>query len=133
MLVTTVFLLDKSKFTKQSQIYWKDIIHVAVIVYMYQFSMMPQSIKWTILSQTLEWSTWGPISESMNAAFPGWGPSTVAMMANWGTIIYMVCVIPLCWAMERFGLRSGMVGSAALMAIGTGIRCIVKQTPTFTM
>ncbi|MPC14812.1 Disrupted in renal carcinoma protein 2 [Portunus trituberculatus] len=82
---------------------------------------------------TLQWSTWGPISESMNAAFPGWGPSTVALMVNWGTIMYVLCVAPLCWGMQRYGLRAGVVTSAAFMAIGTGLRCLTKQTPTFTI
>ncbi|KAK8406466.1 hypothetical protein O3P69_007252 [Scylla paramamosain] len=82
---------------------------------------------------TLQWSMWGPISESMNAAFPGWDPSTVALMVNWGTIMYMLCVVPLCWGMQRYGLRAGVLTSATFMAIGTGIRCFTRQTPTFTI
>lgn len=83
--------------------------------------------------QTLQWGTWGPISESMKAAFPGWGPSTIALMINWGTIMYVIFIIPMCCGIQRFGLRAGIVSSAALMAIGTGIRCITKETPAFTM
>lgn len=82
---------------------------------------------------TLQWGTWGPISESMNAAFPGWGPSTVTLMVNWGTIMYVLCVFPLSWAMQQYGLRVGVVTSASFMAIGTGIRCITMKTPAFTI
>lgn len=82
---------------------------------------------------TLQWGTWGPISESMIAAFPGWSQSTVALMVNWGTIMYVLFIIPMCWGMQRFGLRAGVVTSAALMAIGTVIRCITKETPAFTI
>ncbi|XP_047471294.1 solute carrier family 49 member 4 homolog isoform X2 [Penaeus chinensis] len=79
------------------------------------------------------WNTWGPISESVGAAFPGWGSSTVAMTANWGMIMFVVFVGPMCWATQRCGLRSGVVSSAVLMAIGTTLRCLTRSMPWFTI
>nr|XP_053646555.1 solute carrier family 49 member 4 homolog isoform X1 [Cherax quadricarinatus] len=81
----------------------------------------------------VQWNTWGPIAESMEAAFPGWGPSTVAMMANWGTIMFVVFVLPVCWAIQRCGLRAGVVSSAALIFLGTALRCITSTPPVFTV
>lgn len=81
----------------------------------------------------MEWIIWGPISESMKAAFPGWGPSTVAMMVNWGTIMFVLFFLPLCWFTQRYGLRAGVVTSAAFLATGTALRCITSTTPAFTM
>lgn len=81
----------------------------------------------------MQWIIWGPISESMEAAFPGWGPSTVAMMVNWGTIMFVLFFLPLCWFTQRYGLRAGVVTSAAILAAGTVLRCITSTTPAFTI
>ncbi|XP_069169376.1 solute carrier family 49 member 4 homolog isoform X2 [Procambarus clarkii] len=78
--------------------------------------------------QCLQWNTWGPLSESMNAAFPGWGAETVAMMANWGTITFVLFVTPMCWLMNTRGLRVGVLCCALLIATGTLVRVI----PLFT-
>ncbi|KAG7174835.1 Solute carrier family 49 member 4-like 3 [Homarus americanus] len=83
--------------------------------------------------QGVQWNTWGPISESMGAAFPGWGASTVAMMANWGTIMFVVFVFPMSWATQRYSLRAGVVASAALIFVGTSLRCFTRTVPTFTI
>ncbi|KAK4327880.1 hypothetical protein Pmani_001686 [Petrolisthes manimaculis] len=79
------------------------------------------------------WSTWGPISESMNEAFDGWGSSTVAMMINWGTIMFVMWFIPMAWATQRCGLRPAMVCCGGLAALSTCIRVFTSVTPTFTI
>ncbi|XP_042211793.1 solute carrier family 49 member 4 homolog isoform X2 [Homarus americanus] len=81
----------------------------------------------------VQWNTWGPISESMNKSFTGWGQSTVAIMANWGTIMFVVFVFPMCWAIQRYGLRAGVLSCTALVFIGSALRCITLDTPTFTI
>ncbi|XP_045583403.2 solute carrier family 49 member 4 homolog [Procambarus clarkii] len=81
----------------------------------------------------MQWNTWGPISESMEAAFPGWGSSTVAMMSGWGTTMFVVFVFPMCWATLRYGLRSVVVASAVLIFLGTALRCLTRALPTFTI
>ena len=49
--------------------------------------------------QALVWNTWGPIESGAQFAF-GWTPATVAMFANWGTIMFLVSVVPLSKMME---------------------------------
>ncbi|XP_069953629.1 solute carrier family 49 member 4 homolog isoform X1 [Cherax quadricarinatus] len=78
--------------------------------------------------QCVQWNTWGPLSESVNAAFPGWGSETVAMMANWGTITFVAFVTPMCWLMNKKGLRVGVLCCAFLVACGTVVRIIPFAT-----
>ncbi|XP_076067858.1 solute carrier family 49 member 4-like [Oratosquilla oratoria] len=85
------------------------------------------------LHQCVQWNTWGPISESVQAAFPDWNPSTVAMMANWGTIMFVFFVIPLCWLNQRFGLRTGTLVCCGLVVVGTGLRCLPVSGTVFTV
>ena len=35
----------------------------------------------------------------MQAAY-GWSDGTVAMMANWGTIMFVIAALPLSWMIE---------------------------------
>ena len=44
--------------------------------------------------QCIVWNTWGPIESGAQFAFD-WSESTVAMFANWGTILFLLSVIPL--------------------------------------
>ena len=53
--------------------------------------------------QCLIWNTFGPIDNSIKYAYD-WNDSTVAMMANWGTITFIIIVFPFCWIMETNGL-----------------------------
>ncbi|CAL4061139.1 unnamed protein product, partial [Meganyctiphanes norvegica] len=79
----------------------------------------------------IEWNTWGPISESIDAAFPNFGSATVSMLTNWGTIMYVVCFIPMCWLTQRTGLRYAVLASALSMAIGAALRCITENVNIF--
>lgn len=42
-------------------------------------------------TQGMVWNTWGPVATSAEFYY-GWNDSDVAMMANWGTIMYVVTV-----------------------------------------
>ena len=53
--------------------------------------------------QCLIWNTFVPIDNSIKYAYD-WNDSTVAMMANWGTITFIIIVFPFCWIMETKGL-----------------------------
>ena len=44
--------------------------------------------------QCIVWNTWGPIETGAQYAFD-WSESTVAMFANWGTIMFLLAVVPL--------------------------------------
>ncbi|XP_064093679.1 solute carrier family 49 member 4 homolog isoform X2 [Macrobrachium nipponense] len=78
--------------------------------------------------QCLQWNTWGPISESVDAAFSGWKSSTVAMMANWGTITFVLFITPMCWLMNEKGLRTGVFACAIMIAAGTVLRVLALTT-----
>ena len=59
-------------------------------------------VRWYILvvfgllacHQCVVWNTWGPIESGAQFAFT-WPDSTVPMFANWGTIMFLLSVLPL--------------------------------------
>ena len=44
------------------------------------------------------------------------------MMANWGTITFVIFVFPLCWILETLGLRVATITVGTLTAIGATLR-----------
>jgi FLVCR family MFS transporter len=44
------------------------------------------------------------------------------MMANWGTILFVVGVVPLSWLLEVRGLRTTVLLVSFLVALGTTLR-----------
>ena len=61
--------------------------------------------------QCIVWNTWGPIESGAQFAFD-WSESTVAMFANWGTILFLLSVIPLSKMIEvKYKKCSGDAGS----------------------
>ena len=85
--------------------------------------------RWLILSvfsvlachQCLIWNTWGPVELSVKYAYD-WSDLTVAAMANWGTLMFMIGVVPLSYLLELKGLRTATLVAAALVAAGTVLR-----------
>ena len=86
-----------------------------------------------IIFQNVEWMMFGPISESMQAAFPRWDATTVTLTVNCGIIAYIVAFIPVCWAVQRYGLRACLLITFGLTTAGSAFRCITSTTPAFTM
>jgi len=92
-------------------------------------------VRWYILlvfsllgfAQAMVFNTWGPIANSAKRVFPGWTDATVALLTNWGNICYVIFLVPVCWVMDTKGLRKAVVGSAILVALGTGLRCITMN------
>jgi len=71
------------------------------------------------------WNSFGPIASSLLAVFcPDWSQATMAMLGNWGNIMYIIPVIPMLWFFEAKGLRASMILTAGMMLLGTGLRCI---------
>eukprot|EP00094_Tigriopus_californicus_P004238 TCALIF_04084-PA protein Name:"Similar to dirc2 Disrupted in renal carcinoma protein 2 homolog (Xenopus laevis)" AED:0.03 eAED:0.03 QI:0/0/0/1/1/1/2/0/472 len=95
--------------------------------------------RWYILSlfallacfQCQVWNTWGPIEVAVKYGY-GWHDSTVAMMANWGTIMFVVMAFPLSYFLEVRGLRETVILVSALSAIGTVIRTFSLGATYFT-
>lgn len=82
-------------------------------------------------TQNLVWNTWGPIAQSAKVVF-GWSDSQIGQFANIGNIAYLVTVFPVCYLIERLGLRNSILGCTLLIFIGTGLRCITYDTEALT-
>ncbi len=79
------------------------------------------------------WNSFGPISTSLLAVFcPEWSDSTMALLGNWGNIMYLIPAIPVLWFFEVKGLRPSMILTAGLMLIGTVLRCLPLGVGPFT-
>lgn len=76
------------------------------------------------------WNTYGPIVASIQDAYD-WSDSTVAMMANWGTITFVFFVFPLVYLLEWKGLRITMITVAFLVASGTIFRALSNNPKAF--
>ncbi|XP_069113459.1 solute carrier family 49 member 4 homolog isoform X2 [Argopecten irradians] len=91
--------------------------------------------RWYILSvfcgvclcQALIWNTWGPITQSSKVVFD-WQDSTIAMLANWGNVAYIIACFPICYLTTAQGLRKSLIGCCVLMFLGTGLRCITSNS-----
>ena len=67
-----------------------------------QPQVVAYSLRWYILvmfgllacHSCVVWNTWGPIETSVQFAY-NWSNSTAPMMANWGTIMFCLSVVPL--------------------------------------
>ena len=75
-----------------------------------------------LIYKNFVWNTFGPIERGLRYAYPNWNADTVAIMANWGTITFVVGVGPICWILNRMGLRFASLLSSGIMAIGTVVR-----------
>ena len=79
------------------------------------------------------WNSFGPISASVLAIFcPQWNSATLALLGNWGNIMYIIPVIPVLWYFESKGLRNAMILAGGLMATGTLLRCLPFKLTAFT-
>ena len=48
------------------------------------------------------WNTWGPISSPAQQALQ-WSDATIALLANWGCIGYLVAAIPMSYLLDSKG------------------------------
>lgn len=79
------------------------------------------------------WNSFGPISTSLLAVLcPEWTDSTLALLGNWGNIMYIIPVIPVLYVFETQGLRVSMIFTASIMLIGTALRCLPVKVSIFT-
>ena len=76
------------------------------------------------------WNTFGPIVTSIQYAYH-WSNATVAMMANWGTITFVLFVFPLSYLLETKGLRVTMMSVVSLVALGTVLRALRTEDGLF--
>ncbi|XP_022344894.2 solute carrier family 49 member 4 homolog isoform X1 [Crassostrea virginica] len=81
--------------------------------------------------QNIVWNTWGPIAQSAEVVFE-WTDSQIGQFANMGNIAYLITVFPVCYLIEKLGLRWSIVGCTLLIFIGTGLRCITYEKEAAT-
>ncbi|XP_064603078.1 solute carrier family 49 member 4-like isoform X2 [Liolophura sinensis] len=74
-------------------------------------------------AQGLVWNTWGPLADSGRLIF-GWTGADVALLANWGCIIYLVTCAFFSYLMDTKGLRVAAVSTVNLVFVGSAIRCL---------
>lgn len=48
------------------------------------------------------WNTWGPIQGTAKVVY-GWNDATIALLADWGPISYVVAALPMSWLMSEKG------------------------------
>ena len=104
--------------------------------------------------QCMLWNTFGPISQSLLAVYcPDWTEATLALLGNWGNIMYLIPVVPVMWyfntqgainvimCFKRYlrtvlsflvGLRKSTLLAAGLMVAVSAIRCIPFKLQAFT-
>ncbi|XP_063979428.1 solute carrier family 49 member 4-like [Diachasmimorpha longicaudata] len=83
-------------------------------------------------TQCYVWNTWGPIAETAMKAFPSWNKSSVALLSDWGCIMYLTCCLPICWILNTSLLATPIKIAAVLSTLGTFMRCISSQEQIFT-
>jgi hypothetical protein len=50
------------------------------------------------------WNSFGPISRSVLAVFcPDWTAATLALLGNWGNIMYIAPIVPIVWFFQVKG------------------------------
>lgn len=73
-----------------------------------------------IITSDTVWNTWGPIDHTAIIMY-GWSDELVALLANYGSILYIVAFIPMVWLLGR-SLRLAMLVTSGFMALGTALR-----------
>ena len=54
-------------------------------------------------AQSTIWNTWGPIAQSAQMAF-GWSLGEIALLTNWGCIMYVSSMVFFSWLMDVKGM-----------------------------
>jgi len=57
------------------------------------------------MTQSAIWNTWGPLTQSVKVAF-GWSLDDVALLTNWGCIMYVASMAFFSWLMDVKGMVS---------------------------
>ena len=68
------------------------------------------------------WNTWGPIDHTAIVMYD-WTHELVALLANYGSILYIVAFIPMVWILG-FSVRGAMIVTSGFMALGTLLRSV---------
>lgn len=69
------------------------------------------------------WNAYGPIADVAQHIF-NWSDANIAMLYNWNSITFVLLSFPAASLVDRYGLRSCVVGSALLVLLAAGVRCM---------
>ena len=94
------------------------------------------AIRWWLLvlcslmagNQGGTWLVYGVIAEAVKPLYPGWTDGTIALLSQWGPVMYLVAVWPTSWLIDVKGLRTTMIAATALTFAGGLCRCIHHGT-----
>ena len=75
------------------------------------------------------WANFGPITEAVEPLF-GWGDEDIALLANWGPIMFLLAAAPTAWMLDVAGLRTSCIVASALVFVGSVLRCVHVQPDT---
>ncbi|KAK2582978.1 hypothetical protein KPH14_009029 [Odynerus spinipes] len=84
-------------------------------------------------SQCCIWNTWGPITTPTMMAFTSWHKYHVALLSDWGCIMYLTFCLPCCWYLYRKGLLEPIRMAAVLTALAAFVRCFSCNETIFTI
>ncbi|EGD76858.1 hypothetical protein PTSG_08206 [Salpingoeca rosetta] len=76
------------------------------------------------------WNNFGPIDLAVKPLF-GWDHGTIALLANWGPICFLIAFIPSAWLLAK-GIRLAAGSCILVVALGSGLRCFTATDPTAT-
>jgi nitrate/nitrite transporter NarK len=79
--------------------------------------------------QSAVWLTFSPISETAEP-FYNISAATIALLAAYGPIMFVVTVPFVSWALDSYGLRKMVVLGALVEVVAAGIRCLATGPNT---
>lgn len=74
-------------------------------------------------AQCFIWNAYGPITDVVEHIFQ-WGDANIALLNNWGPIMFLVVAPALALFVDRYGLRYGVLVSAVFVFMASVTRCI---------
>ena len=69
------------------------------------------------LYQCCIWNTWGPVVDVVTVVYPDWTQSTVSLLANWGSITFLVFMLPVLY-LQNNNLRYSILLTSSFIAVG---------------
>lgn len=86
---------------------------------------------WFAFMQAMNWATWAPIATNAKTVFH-WSDDVIALLPNWGPLMYIPFSFLFSWLMDVKGLRPSCVLGAALVTLGAGLRVVTMHNPAAT-
>ena len=77
------------------------------------------------------WLIYGVIAEAVEPLYPGWDSGTIALLAFWGPVGYMIATWPTAWLLDVCGPREACVAGSTLVFVGSVARaahCATDRT-----